>query len=79
MNEHATTFDSLRSALQPRGTEAVVCLRLKAGCAVDHALVEKAIEEIRQQYVLERVFDEKQTACMKLAKILLLDSSYLEG
>lgn len=67
----------LRENLRPQGSVNVTTLRLKPGCAVDADLVQKAIDECVRHYKLFSHLGEEETACMKLAKIVLLDSAYL--
>jgi hypothetical protein len=73
----AQALAPLRQALRPQGTLDVTLLRLKAGCAVDASLVQEAIDEIEKYLTIGRALGEPEPACMKLTKILLMDSSYL--
>lgn len=70
-------FKPLRDALQPRGTESVTMLRLKHGTGVDSQLLQSAIDEIIKHHTTAAPLGEAEPACMKLAKILLMDSAYL--
>lgn len=71
-------FVPLRNALAPQGTANVTCLRLKPGCAVSGDVPQEAIDEIIKFHTLGKSLGEEESACMKLAKMLLMDSAYIE-
>lgn len=70
-------MEPLRNALKPKGTAHLTVLRLNPGCAVNADLVQKAIDEIVRHHGIEVALGEEQSACMQLAKIVLMDSAYL--
>lgn len=70
-------FKPLRQALRPRGTMPVTLLRIRDGSAVNEDVPQKAIDEIIHYHTVAMQLGEPETACMKLAKILLTDSAYM--
>ena len=73
------TFAQLREALAPKGTKNLTFLRLNPGCAVDGKIAQTAIDEIIKFQTITKHLGDEETACMQLAKILLMDSAYLDN
>jgi hypothetical protein len=71
-------FKPLREALKPKGSAGVTILRLKPGCAVKDDVPQDAIDEIIKFHAGAKLLGEEESACMKLVKILLMDSAYIE-
>lgn len=67
----------LRNALRPKGTENVTSLRLKPGTAVNAPLLQRAIDEIIAFQTLQKPLGQEESACMQLAKIVMMDSADL--
>lgn len=66
----------LREALQPKGTSPLCMLKLSPGCAVQASLAQQAIDEIVVAAKYSRLVDP-ETACMRIAKLVLMDSANL--
>ena len=56
----------------------MTCLRVAPGCAVDTDVPQAAIDEIIRFQTVGKLLGEEEPACMKLTKILLMDSAYIE-
>lgn len=77
---HSSIEDALqplRNALRAKGTANVTSLRLKPGTAVNAPLLQRAIDEIIAFQKLEKPLGKEESACMQLAKIVMMDSAYL--
>ena len=70
-------FEPLRAALRPKGTMPITLLRMSGGAAVNEDVPQKAIDEIIHYHTVAMHLGEPETACMKLAKMLLTDSAYM--
>ena len=70
-------FAPLREALKPEGALPLTVLRLNPGCAVQAYLPQAAIDEIIKFQMIGNALGESESACMQLAKIVLMDSAYM--
>lgn len=70
-------FKPLRENLLPKGNVDITILKLRPGTAVDSKLPQKAIDEIINFSVIGSRLGDIESACMQIAKMVLMDSADL--